>query len=246
MGNRPGSGRVPDRMDRTGVRCARGAPGRRFTGTGSGTDGRARRRTGTGARDGACRNRGPGIVARRDAGPARRLPGGDGRGRLPRRSAERHRVGGPGGRPDLHGSAQAGYGRPEGAAPRHRPVVQYEHAANPGSVDGGPPRYAPQPGAGPCPGARQRQAPAPFVGPRMARRQRRRLRFAGPRHIGDPRHRAAAGRGIAGRRGRAVRLRRHRRRDELPAQGRPLGRIRRAQHGDVRRRRPTSIPRCME
>ena len=237
MGHRSEPDRAPDRVDRARGRCTRGTPGRRSAGTDSGTDRRARRRIGPRARDGPCGSRSPGIVARRDAGPAHRLPGGNGRGRLPRRGTERHRVGGPGGRPDLHGSAQAGYWRPEGAAPRHRPVVQYEHAADPGRVDGGPPRHAPQPGAGPCPGAGQRQAPAPFVGSRMARRQRRRLRFAGPRHIGDPRHRAAAGRGAAGRRRRAVRLRRHRRRDELPAQGGPLGRVRRAQHGDVRRRR---------
>ena len=65
------------------------------------------------------------------------------------------------------------------------------------------------------------------------------FRSPGAGHLPDPRHRAPADRTAAGRRGRPVRLGRHRRRDELPAQGRPVGRRHRVQHGRVpgRRRR---------
>ena len=55
----------------------------------------------------------------------------------------------------------------------------------------------------------------------------------GPRHLRHPRGCVAAGRGAAGRRGGPVRVRRHRRRDELPAQGRPRRRLGRAEHRDV-------------
>ena len=130
-----------------------------------------------------------------------------------------------------------GRGRPEGPAPHPHPVVQRQHPADQRRSDGGPPRHAPQPGPGPHAGADQRQAPAPLLDRRLARRQRRGLRLAGPRHLRHPRHCAAAGRGAAGRRRGPVRVRRDRRRAELPAQGRPRRRLGRAQHGSLPRRR---------
>ena len=178
-----------------------------------------------------------GVVARGDAEPARRFHGGDGGGRLARAAAQRHRVGRAGRRAVGHRPRQPGRGRSEGPASHHHPVVQHQHAADQRRVDGGPPRDAPQPGPGSHAGADQRQAPSPLLDSRLARRQRRGVRIAGPRHLGHPRDCAAAGRGIAGRRGGAVRLGRHRRRDELPAQGRPRRGLGGGEHGDVPRRR---------
>ena len=101
----------------------------------------------------------------------------------------------------------------------------------------------PQPRPRPHPGPDQRQAPPPLVHHRLARRQRRRLRIAGARHLRHPVDRATAGRGAARRGGGTVRLGRHRRGHELPAQGRPLGRRRRAQHRHLRGRRRRGVQR---
>ena len=227
----------------TGGRRGCGASGQRPAGTGRGPDRPAGGRAGPRARDDPDRDRGPGVVARGDAEPARGLHGGDGGGRLPCAAAQRHRVGGAGRRAVGHRPRQPGRGRSEGPASHHHPVVQHQHAADQRRLDGGPPRHAPQPGPGPHAGADQRQAPAPLVDSRLARRQRRGVRLAGPRHLGHPRDCAAAGRGIAGRRGGAVRLGRHRRGDELPAQGRPRRRLGRVEHRDVpgRRRRIDAV-----
>ena len=114
--------------------------------------------------------RGAGTVARGDAGPPRRLHGGDGGRRLSRGGAERHRVGGAGGRVDGHGPPPAGRRRSEGPAPDGHSVVQRQHAADRRRLDGGPAGHAPQPGARPHADPGQREAAPPRVDHRLARR----------------------------------------------------------------------------
>ena len=231
-----------DGADLAGARCA---PGRECPGAGRGTGrsgGRADRGPGPRARHDAGRGRGAGTLARGDAGPPGRLHGGDGGRRLPRRGAERHRVGRTGGRADGHGPRPAGRRRPEGPAPDGHSIVQRQHAADRRRIDRGPAGDAPQSGPRSHADPGQREAAPPGVDHRLARRQRRGVRLAGARHLHHPRDCAAPGGGAAGRSGGPVRLGRDRRRHELPAQGRCLGRVLRGRHRDVRRWRRGVVP----
>ena len=99
------------------------------------------------------------------------------------------------------------------------PLLQRQPAAGGRRGPDHPPRQPARPRPGPHAGAGQRQAPAPGRGHHLDRQRRIRWR-AGPGHLRDPVHRVAADRGAAGRRVGPVRLGRHRRGAELPAQGR--------------------------
>ena len=112
---------------------------------------------------------------------------------FPRATADGHGIAGAGRRPLDRRAHQPGRGKPAGPAPDRHPVVQRQHAADRRRVDGRPPGDAPQSGPRPHAGAGQRQAAPPLVDHRLARRQRGRVRVAGPRHLGHPGHRAAAG-----------------------------------------------------
>ena len=116
-----------------------------------------------------------------------------------------------------------------------RAVVQRRHAPDQrrgvARASGQPAQPRPRPHAG----AGQRQAPPPLGDSRLVRR--RHGRHAGTGHLDHPGDRAAAGGGAARRRVGAVRLRRHRRRAELPPRGRPRRRQPGVQHRGLPRGR---------
>ena len=239
----PARGAVAGLRPRSGYAAGGGAAGRVRVGAGAGR----RRPPGRGARPrarhDAVRGRGAGALPPGDRAPPRRIHGGDGRRRFPRAAADDHRVPGARRRALDRRHHQPGRGQPAGPAADRHPVVQRQHAADQRRVYGRQAGDAAEPGSRPHAGAGERQAPSPLVDHRLARRQRRRLRVAGARHLGHSGHRAATGGGAAGRGGGPVRVGRHRRRDELPAQGRRLRRHARAQHGRLRRGRRRGVQR---
>ena len=180
-----------------GLGARRGRCARRGAGRTAGADRVARPRP----RHDAGGGRGAGAVARGDRQPAGRILRGDGRRRLPCPAADGDRVAGASGRALDRRSHQPGHRQPAGPAPDGGAVVQRQHPADQRRLHRRPAGDAAQPGPGPHAGAGQRQAPPPLVDHRLARRQRGGVRLAGTRHLGHPRHRAAAGRGTARRRG---------------------------------------------
>ena len=168
--------------------------------------------------------------------------GAGGRGGQPRPAALGQRVNGADRRHSGRGVQRPGpYGRRR-PDPHARAFLQREPAAGRRRVAHHPAGQHARPGARSHAGAGERQAPPPRRHHHLARQRRLRWR-AGAGHLHHPGHRAAAGRGAARRRFRAVRLGRHCRGAQLPAQGRPLGRQRRAAHGRLRRGRRRHVHR---
>ena len=177
---------------------------------------------------------------RRDGDRARRAGR---RPRQPRPAALGHRVAGAHRRHPLRGRHEPGGHDPRLPAPQPDPLVQRRHPPHQRRRDPRPAGQPAQPLARPHPRPRERQAAPPLVGHRVVRRGDR--RGAGARHLDHPVHRPAAGRGAARRRVGAVRLGRHRRRHQLPAQGRPVRGQPRAEHRHLpaRRRRRLQLRR---
>ena len=162
------------------------------------------------------RGRGGGDPRRGDVGGAPRA----GRGRRePRTAAVGDRVAGPDRRHPVPGRRPPGVDHARLPAADAGALVQCGHASDQRRGHARAAGQPAQPGPRPYAGAGQRQAPPPLVGHRLVRR--RDGRRAGPGHLDHSVDRPAAGGGVARRRVGAVRLGRHRRRAELPAQERP-------------------------
>ena len=187
-------------------------------------DRRARRRGGGSGGHGGRR--------RRDGGRARRAGG---RPRQPRPAAVGHRVAGAHRRHPLRGRHEPGGHHPRLPAPQPDPLVQRRHPPHQRRRDPRQARQPAQPLARPHPHPRERQAAPPLVGHRLVRRGDGRRAGAG--HLDHPVDRPAAGRGAARRGVGPVRLGRHRRRHQLPAEGRRGRGQPRAEHRHLPRRR---------